>query len=458
MGLVCGCAHFDPQPLSAQQTLAAFERRTLADPGLKAFMAANHEVAPAHGGRWGLKALTLVAFYDQPALSEARARLLAVQAARITAAERPNPSISLAPGYDRGVPDVPSPWIVPVTLDWPIETAGKRGDRIAQARHAAAAARWDLVGIVWRVRSRVRSALLDLYAARRRAALLASGVSTLRRVVVLLEGQLRAGSVSSYEVAQARVSLDDSVLAQQAAAGEARQAKVALAGALGVPLRALAGVRFSFDDLEALPGDLTRPQIRRQALLERADVRSALERYAASQSALALEVARQWPDIDLGPGYAWNPQLAGDSEWQLGLTVSLPLLNQNQGPIAEARARRKAAAAHFLAVQAAAITQIDGALAAYRSALSRASTASLLLVDLTRRLAYTRARVEAGELQPLDLSDAQVVFDTGEQSRLDAQVEAEQSLGRLEDAVQSPLSLSPLALRAAQQRISRESP
>lgn len=452
LALAGGCAHFVPRPLSPAHSMAAFSARSLTDPGLQAFLVANRVRPPGRGGRWDLEALTLAAFYFQPSLAEARAQLLAAQAARITAAERPNPSLSLAPGYDKGVPDAPSPWIVPVTMDWPIETAGRRGDRIEEASHLTAAARWELVGTVWQVRSRLRTALLDLYSARASVSLLARKASAQQSVVTLLEGQFEAGTVSSYLVTQARVALDGTQLEFQAAEGEVRQAQIRLAGALGLAPQALSGVGLAFSDLAAFPRNLTRPQVRQEALLGRADVRAALERYAASQSALRLEIARQWPDIDLGPGFAWNAQLSRDREWQLGLSLPLPIRNRNQGPIAEARAGRRLAAAQFLTVQAGAVEQIDGALAGYRSALSRIATAESLLRDLLRQLDSVRAQVQAGALQPLDLADAEVAFDTGAQDRLTARIEAQQALGRLEDAVQNPITLSPAAVRAAQDR------
>ena len=445
-----GCAHFQPRRLTAGSSIAAFESRSLQAPGLRAFLAANHLVAPPPGAPWSLKTLTLAAFYYQPALAEARARLLSAQAARITAGERPNPSFSLAPGHDSPVAGAISPWIVPLSFDLPIETAGKRGDRLAEARHLAAAARWDLIGTVWQVRSRLRATLLDLYAARRSEALLGQEVVTRREVVRLLEGQLEAGNVSGYEVAQARIALQRLVLATQAAAGRARQARIALAGALGVPVGALRGVRFSFADLQALPLDLTRPHVRQQALLGRADVRAALERYAASQSALQLQIARQWPDIHIGPGFAWNAQLVGDREWDLRLSLPLPILNHNQGPIAAARAQRALAAADFLTVQSTALTQIDGALAAYQSARAELTTAAALRHELAHQLVSVRAEVAAGEVQPLARVSARLAYEQGAQERLAALLGTQRALGRLEDALQSPLTLTPATVRAAQ--------
>ncbi len=449
-GLISGCAHFQSRPLSPRMTAAAFNARSLSNPGLRAFLAANHVTAPAPGGSWNLKALTLVAIYYQPALAEARARLLAAQAAQITAGERPNPSLSLTPGHDSGVASATSPWIVPLRLDWTIETAGKRTDRMAQARELAGAARWKLIGAVWHVRGRVRAALLNLYAARRLGRLLSREASTRRNVVRLLEGQFATGSVSSYIVEQARAALDTTILAQQAARGQVAEARVHLAVALGLPLRALRGMHLSFAPFRAFPLQLTRSEIRHKALLNRADVRGALDEYAASQSALRLQVALQYPNIHLGPGYAWNAQLAGDSEWSLDLGLSLPIVNINQGPIAEAKAQRALAGARFLSAQAAALGKINSALAAYRSARERVATASLLLTSLHKQLDSIHAQVEAGELQPLDIANAQVVLGLGAQGWLKATLQAQQALGRLERAVESPLTLSPLTLREAQ--------
>jgi outer membrane protein TolC len=442
-GQLAACAHFQPRPLSPGASIASFDARSLEAPGLRTFLAANHVAPPAPGAAWSLRTLTLTAFYYEPALAEARARLLAAQAGQITASERPNPSLAITPARDTVVPGAVHPWIVPLSLDWPIETAGKRGYRVAQAQHLAAAARWELVGAVWRVRSRLRAALLELFAAQRSESLLAREESTRRQVLHLLAGQLTAGNVSSYEVARARIELDRATLARQAAASQAQQARIALAGALGVPLRALAGARFSFNDLRSLPLELTRPRVRQRALLERADVRAALERYAASQSALQLQIARQWPDVDLGPGFAWNEQLAGDREWELGLSLPLPIRNHNQGPIAEAKAERAVVAAHFLTVQTDAITQIDSALAAYESARAQLFSADALLTDLEHQLRAAQAQVTAGELQPLDLADARLAYEAGAASRLDALLRAQQALGRLEDGMQSPLTLAP---------------
>ena len=447
---VAGCATYHPQPISPGKTVTAFNSRSLNDPGLRAFFETNHVTLPSPGNAWNLKALTLAAFYYQPTLAEARAQLLAAQAAKITAGERPNPTVSVTPGYDTQIPGNYSPWLVPVSFDVPIETAGKRRKRIAGAEHLAEAARWNLVGAVWRVRSQIRTALLNFYAARKTESLLTQQELAQSNVVRLLEGQFAAGSISDFEVSQARAALAATQLARQDADGKAGQARVELARTLGLPVQALRGARFSFAELNEFPRELTQPEVRRQALLNRADVRAALAEYAASQSDLQLQIANQYPDVHLGPGYAWNNGNAGDNQWELGLSVTLPLLNHNEGPVAEAKAKRKVAAAHFLSVQANAIAEIDGALVGYRAALQQVATARALLENSRRQLNSVRAQEQAGETDPLAAANAEVAFATSEQSRLNALLQTQQALGQLEDAVQSPLTLSVGTLDAAQ--------
>ncbi len=439
-----GCATFHSQPVSPEKTAAAFDARSLSDENLHAFLETNHVTGDWPRDSWDLNALTLVAFYYQPALAEARAQWAAVQAAKITAGERPNPTVGFTPTYDT---TTPPPWIFGVTWDIPIETAGKRGRRIAEAEHLSEAARWDFVGAAWQTRSHVRAALLNLYAARETEALLARQEAAQSNVVRLLEGQFAAGAVSSYEVTQARVTLGTTRLARQDATGQSGQARVQLAGALGLPLRALDGVKFSFDGLDQFPQDLTAPEIRRDAILNRADVRSALADYAASQSALQLEIAKQYPDLHLGPGYELDQT---DNKWSLGVSLDLPVLNHNQGPVAEAKAKRAAAAAHFLTVQTTAIAEIDSALAGYDAALQKSATAKTLLDDFQKQLDSVHAQAQAGEVEPLTLANAEAEYATGAQSRLDALVKAQQALGQLEDAVQSPLTLAPDTIRAAE--------
>ena len=101
-----------------------------------------------------------------------------------------------------------------------------------------------------------------------------------------------------------------------------------------------------------------------------------------------------------------------------------------------------AAAARFVAVQAKALGEIDRTMAGYRTARQQVETAESLLTELKARQATTKAMFEAGEVDALAVASAQVEFATGALARLNSLVKAQQALAALEDAVQSPVSLS----------------
>ncbi len=167
------------------------------------------------------------------------------------------------------------------------------------------------------------------------------------------------------------------------------------------------------------------------------DILSALAQYAASQSTLQLAIAGQYPDIHLGPGYEYDQ---GDDKWSLGLSVSLPA-DRNRGPIAEARARREEAAARFNALQASVLGQIDLAVAAYRAASQKQADASAMLTDLTRQENVAESMLQAGAISGSELAALQLQLSVSALARLDALQQAQQAVGQLEDAVQSPLGL-----------------
>ena len=437
--VLAGCIHYQAKPISPPDSLATFEARTLDDPGLRQFLQANNSVLPSAAAPWDLQPLTLVAFYFNPDLDVARAELNAAEATTVTAGARENPAVALSAGYNTTTPlDLLSPWILGFNLDIPLTTAGKRGHRITQATSMAEAARFNLAAVAWQVRSRVRTSLVELHAATMADELLSEKETIQGESATLLERQLEAGAVSSVEVTQAHLALAAARIARRDATARTIAARARLAGALGIPAAALEGVPLSFDGITGVARELPTQEARRQAVLNRADLLGALAEYAASQAALQLEIAKQYPDIHLGPGYELDQS---QDKWYLALSLPIPIMNSNRGPIGEAEARRTASAARFVAVQAHAVGQVDQAIAAYDSARDAAITAERMAGDLEKQERTARARFAAGEISRLELDGARLERVSASLGRLDATVKAQAALGQLEDAMQSPLGL-----------------
>ncbi len=439
---ITGCARFAEHPLVPAQTAAQLDARGLEAPGLRQFMAGHlgHPLPVWPLPEWDLTSLTLAAFYYHPSLAVARAQWAVTQADIKTAAGRPNPSVTVTPGYDSSATSI-SPWLPMINFDWPLETAGKRGKRLAEARALANSAQWDIVTTAWQVRGTLRDTLLDAQAAERRQALLTQQAALQEQLVSRLEQRLAAGDIARTDLVTAQLARQKIRLDQLDADSRASEARSRLAGAIGLSRTALTGVRINWDTGTNLPPALNASEARKLALVARSDIRGALADYAAAEADLQLEIAKQYPDVHLSPGYQYNQ---GDNQWTLGLSVELPVLNQNQGPIASAAAKRQLAAAKFLAVQARVISDLDRAVAAWQLAQAQTGSGDRWLATEAAQAAATAAQVAAGAGDQFDILAAQLELTSARLVQLDNTTQLLRARGALEDAWQRPLdSLNP---------------
>ena len=407
----------------------SFSGRSLGDAGLKSFLAEQHA-----GSAWTVDKLALAAAYFHGDVKVAQAMAEEAEAGITTAAQRPNPTLSFSPGYNSTSSGI-SPWIITPSFDVPIETAGKRGKRIALAQAEVERAKLMVAAAGWEARNKVRKAMLDVYAGRENAALLKAEIALHDEALKKLDAQVKAGEAPAFELTTARLSLNRSKLALHDAEKQAATAMAQLASAVGVPSAALEVVTLdftSFDSFPEAPGNAAR----KKALTHRSDLLAALADYKAAEAALRLEIAKQYPDVHFGPGYELDQT---DNKWTLGLSVELPVLNQNKGPITQAEAKHKTAAAKFEAKQAAVFGEIEAALAAYRAAQAKASTAAQLADEAAHASDTTKRMVEAGELGPLELVRRRIEASASALSRLEAKLQTQEAIGQLEAALQLPL-------------------
>lgn len=445
--LVAGCASYHPEPVSPTDNASALDSRTLGDQRLQKFI----EVELDRTGKadpppaWDLSTLTLAAIYYHPDIAIANAKLASAEAGVITARQRPNPALSITNAFGQAVvagaiPVGAAAMTVGPVVDFLIETFGKRENRTAQAQHLADSARWDLATAGWQVRTRVRTALLNLWAAQQRLVLTHRQLDLQEQLVGLLEQRLAVGEASSVDVmlvrvARAQITFSIRNLEQTEAAARAQ-----LATALGVPVRALDGVDLSLDAFRHPPPFPANPdtgKLRREALTKRTDVQASLQEYDAAQSALQLQIANQYPNITLSPGYNYD---FGVNKYMVGVGADhLPIFNQNQGPIAQALANRQQAAASFTALQAQIIGAIDQAAMAYRAATRSVTTGDALLADDERRERQIASQFRAGQVDRVTLVTAELGVAATSVSRFDAVAQQRQAIGALEDALQQPL-------------------
>lgn len=409
----------------------------LDDPGLRTFMeqSLGHSLPAWPPKMWDPSMLTLAALYYHQDLALARAGFRVAEAKVVTARQRPNPSIAVAPGWAFNNP--PSPWVLSVVPTVPVETAGKRGLRIQGAERSADVARMQLAEVAWQVRARLRLALANLLSVKRSVDLLRAEEQVRARLAELVQQRFDVGEIPRPDLDTALIELANARLAIHTAEGRSAQARIDLASAIGVTVSALENAELSWPGFEhPVPVGSDLAEVQRAAVLNRLDIRRSLAEYAVSEDTLQLEIAKQYPDIDWQPGYNFD---AGTNKYTIGVSLTLPVFNRNGGPIAEAEARRKEAEERFLALQAQVIGEAAKALAGYRSALAELAEASNSLKMAQAKEALAKRSFEHGESDRLSLTGSALQTLVAAQAQVSALGRAQVALGALENAVQKPL-------------------
>jgi outer membrane protein, heavy metal efflux system len=437
---IVGCASFQDRELNPAESVAQLENRSLSNPELLSFIeTATGSASVTPPKTWNIDRLTMAAIYYHPDLALARAQAQSADAAITTAGQRPNPSITISPTWIRNLATAAIPWIAASSISIPIETAGKRDFRIGKAEYMADAARLRIADVAWQIRGRLRLALLEAYAAKEAERLIHQQYYIQQTINQRLEQQLAIGEIGPLEVTRSHLAVNQLKLNENAARKRVAESAVLLAIAIGVPVDGLPGTDLDFSDLSKPPALQTIPvsNLKEHALLTRPDVLAALADYAAAQSALQLEIANQYPNIQANPGYAWE---IGEHRWTLGATMQLPILHQNQGPIAEAEAKRRELAVRFESLQMRIVSDIDRAHSGVAAVLAKWIDAEKQIQLQQQNLSSVQAQYQAGEIDHLTLLGTELEKAAAERAQLDVLVETQQALNSLEDTLRQPLA------------------
>lgn len=432
--VVAGCAHYQSQPVSAAANANALVTRGIDAPAVRRLIEQTHPEAAANWppSRWTPELLALAAIALHPDLDVARADWSTARAALRTAAERPNPTASAGVEH-KATGGNGSPWVATLSLDVPIETAGKRGARVSQAQALTAAAAADVDQAVWNVRTRAARAAVDLAASRKLAEVRGNEVELREEIVAMLEKRLEVGEAAQPDVTRVRSDDRASRLLLREEEGRAAERVAALAASIGISRASLPPLDLTLPERRAIANS---EQLRTLALTARPDVLAALARYDAAEEALRLEVRKQYPDLHVGPGLGWDQ---GAFKWALAASAEIPVFHRREGPIAEAEARRAAAAAQLLALQSRIAGDLDAALASEASARVRLAEAERLVAAKNALAGSARKTFQAGEIDRLALRNQEVEVTLAEIDRWTAWFDLQRARVAVEAAVEQPI-------------------
>jgi cobalt-zinc-cadmium efflux system outer membrane protein len=442
-GLYSGCVHYQAVPLQPKESAEQFAARQLNDPHLaeevRPLLPQAATVWPPR--EWDRAELLAVALVQNPELQVARAQAQAVLAHEITAAQSPNPDLTLESEY--AIHDT-HPWLYGIGLDWLLRSRERRRLEIELAKLDTGNARLQLMDQAWAVRQELAAALSEAESARRRLILLDRLGLAEDRLLEFEQQRVKAGEDPPSElIAGQRARIDiEQEQSRQRALVDAAQA--AAAKALGVPTEALDGVTLAWPDWGE-PPPVNDDELRtrtEQALLSRADLGIAIGEYSMAETRLHQAVARQYPELMLEPGYYWDHGIA---KFPFDVGFTLPF-NGNKGEIAEARAGRDLAGQRMLALQAGIYNEIAAAGRAEHIARLNADAAERQLQAARQQEKHADLGVRLGALDAPEQIGAQILATRAELELLEMHAQLQISRNHLEDVLHTPLSGPELAL------------
>lgn len=296
---------------------------------------------------------------------------------------------------------IDDPWIVNASLSITIPISG----RLAVEQDWAWAeyrASWRRILISeWQLLTQLRTTWLAWSTACERITVIQAFIEQLKLVTTMTEQLAAAGELKPTEARVLLIEMRQQHAALQAAKSEAELQRLDLFAILGLspkaPVELLPQV--------FLPRINKGPDSHRDTLL-RSDPRILAVRaeYEAAEQRLRLEIRKQYPDLNIGPGYSFE---GGLSRIGFGLGFGIPLWNHNRQAVAEATAKREAART-FAEAQ---IEQVLSELAHAEAKLHSATQRRGMLLDevaplVDRQVKETRQLLDLGEVNVLVLRDA----------------------------------------------------
>ena len=338
-------------------------------------------------------------------LVAARYDIDTAEAEKLTARLRPNPQLAVNLS---GTPlnfsgNIVSEQTYDYTLSKTFETAGKRAKRIDVANKNADVARGQFETTVWQLTNDLKKKFYTVILNQSLFNLAQENEKTFAETVKHTEELVQAGELAGLDLTRLEV---EKLKFDTDLANAERDYEVALKD-----LRVTLGGDYRAMEIE-LTGtldpqtyDLTFPDLREKALASRPDLKAAKLAEAAADANIRLQNAQRIPDLNLSGGIEQVP--SGSSSYLLGVGITLPISDRNQGERAKALIEKRKAQNQEQLITNQILSDVDKAFVAVNLQRRRVDlyrTGVLTKVNDIQSL--TEYSLKAGESSILDLLDA----------------------------------------------------
>jgi cobalt-zinc-cadmium efflux system outer membrane protein len=439
--VICGgCQSYAPKPLALSDHAAAFLARlpepSTLDPAQPA--SATPSTFDLSDGL-SLPEAEAVALVFNAKLRVARldAGIAAAAAEHAGLWEDPVLGVDLT----RIIQSAPHPWKLASSLGLTIPISGHL---TALKEEASAEHRATLTRVArdeWQTRIELRRAWLHYTALEAQLATLTQHLATADQVLAIVARMEEAGEIGRTEARLFRIERTGEVAQRFRLESERDGAVLTIRELLGLSPQApltlvaanAAGMRATMDASQSLES------LANAAAATNQDVQVAEAEYDVVEHTLATQIRKQYPDLQVGPGYGRED---GDDQALLAIALPLPLLNRNRQEIAKATAAREVARERAGAVMEQLIADLARARASLHAAAAHRQLLEAELIPLTdAQYADARALAKLGEINTLILLEALKRQQEARASHIEASLRESLAMLRLEELI-GPLPAS----------------
>lgn len=356
-------ACYQPQTLDARSVLADVENEQRAHRIARAPVPSpttgGAPVVPDAGQGMTEDEAVALALQLNPDLRAARKRIGIAEGQVVAAGALNNPTVDLDWLHLEEVGKYTS---FAVTLGWVPPQPGVRSERKAAALSQVDAAKQDVAEAEWQLAMNVRAAHTTLRAAVEDRALLESAIATRQRITDLVQKRMTGGASTRIDLIVAQLAISDTEYDRDTLAARELEASRLLGQLIGTtePIRAAGSV---VDEPRSPPPF---EKLVQAALVTRPSLVAEQARFEQNEHTLAMQHALAWPWFKLTaiPRYRLDPsQKEYTNGYSVGISLTIPLLDQNQGPIRMAEGSRDQERELFRKLAASIHLEIEAALA-----------------------------------------------------------------------------------------------
>lgn len=435
LSALAGCQAYAPRPLNPAEHRAEFLARSPRAEAVAEFARRLDHAKPAppvFNPEDGISAeeAEIIALVFNADLRRARARAGVAAATAEFAGLWEDPV--LGTNLARVLQGVPSPWTVAAMVGFTVPISGRLPleKRLAAAEHIVELAR--VYDQEWTTRAAVRAGWAEWLAAVRRRDVLQDLVRQVDALLLVVEGIESAGELASLEAGLFRAEAAARAAALERALAAVQEQELALRRLMGLSPGApvsLLTAEPPLDPVEIQDADEEAERLSPALAIARAG-------HEAAERRLELEVRKQYPDLQIGPGYEREGDL---DKMLLSLSIPIPLLNRNQRGIAEATAQRQAARAEYEAAAEElaselriAATRLAGATGQVRILQDR------LIPQVDQQYAQARRVADLGEVNTFLLLETLTRLQDAKLSLIDARLAQRLAAIRLRTLIGPP--------------------